>query len=45
MTPGVVADKLQVRNQYNKYIRPVGDGRYELIRRGRGRREESSGQA
>lgn len=35
ITLGVVTDKLQTRDRYNKYIRPVADGRYDLIERRR----------
>lgn len=35
ITPRILAGKLATRNKYNKYIKPLGDGRYDLIKRGR----------
>ncbi|KQO76349.1 hypothetical protein ASF20_13425 [Methylobacterium sp. Leaf88] len=45
ITPGVIAGKLTVRNEHNKYITPLGDGRFDLIERGRTSKRQASGNA
>ncbi|WP_331304644.1 hypothetical protein [Methylobacterium oryzae] len=43
ITPGVIAGKLTVRNEHNKYIMPLGDGRFDLIERGRASKRRLEG--